>query len=117
VNRELACLKALFNNVLRSDVPLRNPVSRVKFCEEHNEQTSVLTIEEQEKYLAKATPLLRDIATLMLETGMRLEEVYRIRRENVQLAKGFLVNPYRKRKAARRRVPSRRRQGTSSRLV
>ena len=76
VNRELACLKALFNHVLKADVPLRNPVSRVKFCEEHNEQTRVLTIAEQEKYLAKATPLLRDIATLMLETGMRPEEVY-----------------------------------------
>jgi integrase len=105
VNRELACLKALFNHVLKADVPLRNPVSRVKFCEEHNEQTRVLSVAEQEKYLAKATPMLRDVATLMLETGMRPEEVYRIRRENVQLAQGFLVNPFGKTKAARRRVP------------
>lgn len=105
VNRELACLKALFNHVLKADVPLRNPVSRVKFCEEHKEQSRVLTIGEQEKYLAKAAPLLRDVATLMLETGMRPEEVYRIRRENVHLGQGFLVNPYGKTKAARRRVP------------
>jgi site-specific recombinase XerD len=69
VNRELACLKALFNHVLKGDVPLRNSVSRVKFCEEHNEQTRVLSYDEQEKYLAKATPMLRDVATLMLETG------------------------------------------------
>jgi integrase len=105
VNRELACLKALFNHVLKADVPLRNPVSRVKFCEEHNEQTRVLSVAEQEKYLANATPMLRDVATLMLETGMRPEEVYRIRRENVQLVQGFLVNPFGKTKAARRRVP------------
>ncbi|WP_035350148.1 tyrosine-type recombinase/integrase [Edaphobacter aggregans] len=105
VNRELACLKALFNHVLKGDVPLRNSVSRVKFYEEHNEQTRVLSYDEQEKYLAKATPMLRDVATLMLETGMRPEEVYRIRRENVQLEKGFLVIPYGKTKAARRRVP------------
>ena len=106
VNRELACLKALFNHVLKGDVPLRNSVSRVKFCEEHNEQTrEVLSYDEQEKYLAKATPMLRDVATLMLETGMRPEEVYRIRRENVQLEQGFLVIPYGKTKAARRRVP------------
>jgi integrase len=105
VNRELACLKALFNHVLKGDVPLRNPVSRVKFCEEHNEQTRVLSYEEQERYLAVATPMLRDVATLMLETGMRPEEVYRIRRENVQLEQGFLGIPYGKTKAARRRVP------------
>jgi integrase len=105
VNRELACLKALFNHVLKGDVPLRNPVSRVKFCEENNEQTRVLSYEEQERYLALATPMLHDVATLMLETGMRPEEVYRIRRENVQLEQGFLVIPYGKTKAARRRVP------------
>lgn len=105
VNRELACLKALFNHVLKGDVPLRNPVSRVKFCEEGNEQTRVLSYQEQERYLAVATPTLRDVAMLMLETGMRPEEVYRIRPENVQLAQGFLVIPYGKTKAARRRVP------------
>lgn len=105
VNRELACLKALFNHVLKGDVLLRNPVSRVKFCEEHNEQTRVLSYDEQERYLAVATPMLRDVAMLMLETGMRPEEVYRIRRENVQLEQGFLVIPYGKTKAARRRVP------------
>ncbi len=105
VNRELACLKALFNHVLKADVPLRNPVRRIKFCEEDNEQTRVLTVGEQSQYLAKATPMLRDVAMLMLETGMRPEEVYRIRRENVHLAQGFLVNPFGKTKAARRRVP------------
>jgi integrase len=104
VNRELACLKALFNFVLKSDVPLRNPVSRVKFLEEHNEQTRVLSFEEQEKYLAAATPLLSDVATLMLETGMRPEEVYRMRVENVHLAEGYLFNPHGKTKAARRQV-------------
>ena len=43
--------------------------------------------------------------TLMLETGMRPEEAYRIRRENVQLVQGFLFIPYGKTKSARRRVP------------
>ena len=52
-----------------------------------------------------ATPLLRDVATLMLETGMRPEEVYRIQPENVNLAAGFLFNPFGKTKSARRRVP------------
>jgi integrase len=105
VNRELACLKALFNHAIKSDLPVRNPVSRVGFLPEQNEQTRVLTFEEQVRYLAVATPMLGDVATLMLETGMRPEEVYRIRPENVRLAGGFLFNPHGKTKAARRRVP------------
>jgi integrase len=71
----------------------------------NNEQTRVLTFDEQARYLAAATPVLLDVATLMLETGMRPEEVYGIRPENVNLAGGFLLNPYGKTKAARRRVP------------
>jgi integrase len=105
LNRELACLKALFNHALKQDFTFRNPVSRVEFLPENNEQTRVLTYDEQSKYLSVATPMLRDVATLMLETGMRPEEVYRIKPENVNLAGGFLVIPYGKTKAARRRVP------------
>lgn len=105
LNRELACLKALFNHAIKSDFAFRNPVSRVDFLPENNEQTRVLTYDEQAKYLAAATPILRDVATLMLETGMRPEEVYRIKPENVNLAGGFLLNPFGKTKAARRRVP------------
>ena len=105
LNRELACLKALFNHAIKSDLAFRNPVSRVDFLPECNEQTRVLTYDEQAKYLVAATPVLRDVATLMLETGMRPEEVYRIKPENVNLAGGFLFNPYGKTKAARRRVP------------
>jgi len=105
VNRELACLKALFSHAIKSDLPMSNPVSRVKFLPEQNEQTRVLSFDEQVQYLAAASPMLRDIATLMLETGMRPEEVYRIQPENVNLAGGFLFNPFGKTKAARRRVP------------
>jgi integrase len=78
VNRELACLKALFHYAIKADVLAKNPVSKVKMLAEDNLQTRVLTFTEQQKYLAKAT----DVATLMLETGMRPEEVYTIRPEN-----------------------------------
>jgi integrase len=49
--------------------------------------------------------MLRDVATLMLETGMRPEEVYRIAPESVSLAGSYLFIPFGKTKAARRRVP------------
>ena len=107
VNRELACLRAMFNHVIKGEVPVKNPVSKTaaKALHEDNEQTRVLTFDEQEKYLKVATLLLQDIATIMLETGMRPEEVYRIQPENVNLKSGYLFNPYGKTKAAKRRVP------------
>jgi integrase len=105
LNRELACLKSLFNHAIKSDFTMKNPVSRVDFLPENNEQTRVLTYDEQVKYLAAATPMLRDVATLMIETGMRPEEVCRIQPSNVNLAGSFLLNPFGKTKAARRRVP------------
>jgi len=46
-NPELACLKALFNYAIKSDLPLTNPVSRVKFLKEQNERTRVLSYDEQ----------------------------------------------------------------------
>jgi integrase len=102
VNRELACLKALFNFVIKADVLAKNPVSRVKMFAENNLQTRVLSFTEQHNYLAKATPVLRDVATMILETGMRPEEVYTLRPENVDLVKGNLQVPHGKTAAARR---------------
>jgi integrase len=106
INRELACLRAMFNHAIKSDMLLTNPISKTaaKVLREDNEQTRVLTYDEQEKYLAKASPVLFDVATLMLETGMRPEEVYRIRPENVHLSDDYLFNPYGKTKAAKRRI-------------
>jgi len=103
VNRELACLKHLFNR--NSEIIARNPVKGVKFLEEDNDQFRVLTPEEEKLYLMAATQPLQDIAIIILETGMRPEEVYRVRRENVFLNASYLFNPFGKTKAARRKVP------------
>lgn len=105
VNRELACLKAMFNHAMKNDVVVRNPVSRVKFLPEDNDQMRVLTKDEQRLYLMAATQPLQDIASLILETGMRPEEVYRLKRENVHLQHGYLFNPYGKTRAAKRKIP------------
>jgi len=105
VNRELACLKALFNYAIKNDVVMKNPVSRIKFLAEDNEQMRVLTYDEERLYLLAASQPLRDVAILMLETGMRPEEVCRMSKENVHLQQGYYFNPYGKTKAAKRKVP------------
>jgi integrase len=103
INRELACLKHLFEQ--NEDLIPKNPVKKVKFLDEDNEQTRVLNAEEEKLYLLAASQPLQDIATIMVETGMRPEEVCRIARENVFLEQGYLFNPYGKTKAARRKLP------------
>jgi len=104
VNRELACLRMVFNHAIKSKIALENPIQKnaAKLMRENNEQTRVLTLDEQAKYLASASPMLHDVAAIILETGMRPEEVFRILPENVCLDKGTLYNPHGKTKAARR---------------
>lgn len=106
VNRELACLRAMFNHAIKAEVPVKNPVSKigVKALKEDNEKNRVLTYDEQDKYLAHASPMLRDVASIILETGMRPEEVFRIRPEDLHLEQGYLLNPHGKTKAAKRRI-------------
>jgi len=48
---------------------------------------------------------LKDVAILMLETGMRPEEICRITRNNIHLNENHVFNPYGKTKAAKRRIP------------
>jgi integrase len=105
INRELACLKAMYFHALKDRHDFGNPVSGVDFLPENNEQNRVLTFEEQRKYLAVASGTLKDVASLILETGMRPEEVYRIRVENVYPDQGYLFNPFGKTKAAKRKIP------------
>jgi len=105
LNRELACLRAMINYFIRQDVLVKNPVSKVKFLKEDNEQMRVVTRDEERLYLLACSQPLRDVATIMVETGMRPDEIYRLERRNVHLDKGYLFNPHGKTKAARRKLP------------
>jgi integrase len=64
----------------------------------------VVSPDEENRYLLSASQPLRDFATIMIDTGMRPEEVMRIERRNVVLSENYLVNPFGKTKAARRKI-------------
>ena len=104
VNRELACLRAMFNYIAKEHYELRNPVSQVKFLAESNHQDRVLSFSEQHKVLAAATPTLAAVAGLILETGMRPEEVFTLQVASVRLEDRFLKIERSKTPAARRRI-------------
>lgn len=105
INRELAFMRAMINHFIRLDVLVKNPVSRVKFLKENNEQMRVVTYEEERLYLLAASQPLRDVAVIMVETGMRPDEVCRLERRHVHLDKGYIFNPYGKTPSARRKLP------------
>ena len=104
-DRDLAAIRSMLNFSIRQGQITRNPVSGVRFLPEGPGMMRVVSHEEQEQYLNAARPLLRDIATLILETGMRPEEVFTICKENVHLDRRYLFVPTGKTRSARRNIP------------
>ena len=57
------------------------------------------------KLLAVAKQPMRDVLIVIQDTGMRPEEVFRIRIENIDWSRRLIFNPSGKTRAARRHVP------------
>ena len=99
VNRALSTLRLLF-----TQRGLKPPTRKEMFLEEA-EKTRVVTVEEEMAYLKAAGQLLRDIATVILQTGMRPEEVFRLEVRHMDLEHRTIFNPFGKTKAAKRKIP------------
>jgi integrase len=105
VNRALETLKAMFYHAERAGYAVTNPVVGVAMFRQAPDSMRVITVDEQAAYLSQASQPLRDIAKVMLDTGMRPEEVFRITIENIDFKQRTIFNPFGKRKAARRAIP------------
>jgi integrase len=107
VNRDLACLRRILSFALRLDLIATTPFvsKKVRFLKERGRER-ILTFEEERRYLKAARNPLRDVATLILEMGLRPEEACSIRRENIHLSSvpPFLHVPGGKTKNAKRDV-------------
>jgi integrase len=107
VNRELACLKKMFSNLVADGILTTNPVKLVKFLQEDSEPGRVLNWEEERLYLIAASQPLQDYATVLVETGLRPDELCRlaVRDIFVDVDRPYLIVKDGKTKAARRTVP------------
>lgn len=105
INRELACLRIIFNRYINFEILTKNPVSKVKFLKENLDRWRVISKEEENLYLESASQPLKDIAVLMLETGCRPEELFRLEKKNVNLREGFIFIPFGKTRNAKRLIP------------
>lgn len=104
INCELLTIKTIFKRLIDSNLLQSNPAKAVKKLSENERSFHVLTEKEEKEYLFACPPILRDIASLMLECGLRCSEAYQIRRQDVHLEKGFIQIVKGKTKAAIRKV-------------
>ncbi len=104
VNRALTTLKLLYHHAEKCGYAVSNPTKDVAFLKEGSGRTRVVSFEEEIAYMAQASQPLKDIAQVILDCGLRPEEVSNLRVENLDFAAGTLFNPSGKTKAARRKV-------------
>ncbi|MEW6386312.1 MAG: tyrosine-type recombinase/integrase [Thermodesulfobacteriota bacterium] len=94
VNREVTCLKVIFNKAVRNGRAEKNPAFGVKPLKENNIRDRVLSIEEYERLLAYSPPHLKPIVKLAYHTGMRQGEILNLTWGQVDLKEGFIrLNP------------------------
>lgn len=104
VNFDLFLLKAIFNRLNEAKVLRDNPTQKIKKLPETQSAFHVLTETEEKRYLLACPPLLADVATVMIESGMRCGEVYALNRKDVHLDKHYLQVVKGKRQSSIRRV-------------
>ena len=103
INRELQVLRRIFYLAQEwGKVEKVLPKVRMLPGERHRER--VLTADEEKKYLDAADPLLHDVATILLDCGLRPEECFRLKWESVR--DGCIEIQYGKTDNARRRIPA-----------
>ncbi|MBU4487933.1 MAG: tyrosine-type recombinase/integrase [Candidatus Omnitrophica bacterium] len=79
VNRELACLKCMFNRAIAWGKTEENPVRKVKLFKEQNARTRYLEKAEIRKLIESCSPHLRPIVIVAVNTGMRKGEILKLK--------------------------------------
>jgi len=105
-NARLRVLRRSFRLAVEWGALDKAPKVKLESGERHRER--VLSPEEEAKYLAAGCPLLADVATVLVDSGMRPEECFRMRWESetwVNGRHGTIFLAHGKTKAARRVLP------------
>ncbi len=102
-NSELQVLRRMFS-LAQSWKKTREPLAKIRLVPGANQRDRVVSPDEETEYLLAAPSLLRDVATIILDCGLRPEECFRLRWANVE--PDAIRITFGKTKAARRRIPA-----------
>jgi integrase len=105
VNREVACLRAMFTRALRHGKVKSNPIEAVAKLPENNIRQRVMKPEEFSRLLEVCAPHLRPVVLVAFLLGMRKSEILALTWDEVDLANGFIRLPKRTKTKVGRDIP------------
>lgn len=90
VNRDIECLRHLLYWAVDEGLLAANPIARIRLERERRKKKPVLSLAEEMLLLPAASPHLRDITIVALDTGMRRGEILNQRWEDVDFPRRLL---------------------------
>lgn len=106
INSSLRVLRRMLR--LAAEWGIIDAAPKIQLLSGETRRERVITPEEEKTYLEKASPFLRDVATVLFDTGMRPDELHRMRWEYVTWPNGrhgTVLVIKGKTQAARRHIP------------
>jgi len=106
VDLELACLKTMLRLAVDWGKLVSFPLNKIVLAREKNTRERTLSVDEEARLLAAASPHLRPLIVLALATGMRRGELLKLRREHINFTTRMITVPAENSKSKKeRRVP------------
>ncbi len=90
VNRELACLKCIFNKAIEWGKATDNPVRKVKLLRENNERIRYLEKEEIKTLIGNCSGYLKGAVIVALNTGMRRGEILNLKWKDIDINRNII---------------------------
>lgn len=92
INRELQCLRKIFNKAIDWSYVVDNPIKKVDFLSEKGSiRKRVLSEDEEKRLNAVASFYLKQVILVALHTGMRKGEVLKLKWENVDFERQEII--------------------------
>lgn len=102
INQALRTLRRMLGKAVEWNVTATAP--KIRLMKELGREV-IIDADSESKLLAVAKQPMKDVLIITQDTGLRPEEVFRIRIENIEWSRRRIFNPHGKTRASRRYVP------------
>lgn len=90
INRELACLKTMFNKAIEWSLISANPAKDIKSFRENNVNLRILSPEEFQKLYDNSSDIFKSFLTIAINTGLRPGEILNLRWKDIDLKQNYI---------------------------